>query len=124
MTMRTLLLLFGLFVMTIPVLAQDISGTITDEQGKALAGASVTLKKSKDSVVVKLAASSNNGSYSFKTIPEGSYFVVVSHVGFVDQRSGIFALQGSGAEVPAVTLKKATGNLKEVVVSTRKPLIE
>ncbi len=122
--MRTLLLLFGLFVMTLPVFAQDISGTITDEQGKPLAGASVTLKKSKDSVVVKLEASNANGSYVFKSMPEGRYFVVISHVGYADQPSGVFSLGGSGAQVPAVSLKKASGNLKEVVVSTRKPLIE
>lgn len=122
--MRTLILLFGLFVMTLPVLAQDISGTVTDEQGKPLAGASVTLKKSKDSAVIKLEASNATGSYSFKSIGDGSYFVVVSHVGYADQRSPVFSLQGSGASVPALSLKKASGNLKEVVVSTRKPLVE
>ncbi|HSC40619.1 MAG TPA: carboxypeptidase-like regulatory domain-containing protein, partial [Chitinophagaceae bacterium] len=122
--MRTLVLLFCFAVFALPVLAQDISGTVTDEQGKPLGGVSVTLKKSKDSVVVKLAASNATGNYTFKSIPEGSYFVAVSHVGYADQRSNSFTLQGNGAEVPAFSLKKASGNLKEVVVSTRKPLIE
>ena len=122
--MRTLVLLFSIVVMALPVLAQDISGKVADEQGKPLGGASVTLKKSKDSVVVKLGASTAAGTYSFKGIPEGSYLVAVSHVGYVDQYSKVFALQGNGVEVPAFSLKKAGANLKEVVVSTRKPLIE
>jgi len=122
--MRTLVLLFCFAVMALPVVAQDISGSVADEQGKPLAGASITLKKSKDSSVIKLAASTANGTYSFKEIPEGSYFVAVSHIGYLDQRSNAFALQGSGAQVPAFSLKKAGANLKEVVVSTRKPLIE
>lgn len=110
--------------MALPVLAQDISGSVADEQGKPLAGASIALKKSKDSSVVKLAASTANGAYSFREIPEGSYFVTVSHIGYLDQHSSAFKLQGSGAQVPALGLKKAGANLKEVVVSTRKPLIE
>ncbi|MBS1567355.1 MAG: carboxypeptidase regulatory-like domain-containing protein, partial [Bacteroidetes bacterium] len=52
--MRTLILLLCFAAMASPVLAQDINGSVTDEQGKPLSGASVTLKKTKDSSIVKL----------------------------------------------------------------------
>jgi len=124
MYMRTLILLICFAAMTLPVIAQDVSGSVADEQGKALAGASVSLKKAKDSSVVKLAVSSSAGIYSFKGIAEGNYFVTVSHIGYADQRSNAFTLQGNGVELPALGLKKLSGNLKEVVVNSRKPLIE
>lgn len=105
--------------------AQNISGTVKDDQGKNLSGASVALKKVKDSSTVKLGVTNSSGQYSFTAIDAGQYFVNVSFVGYAPKSSASFEYSGSGdAKGPDLTLAKVSGNLKEVTVAYRKPVIE
>src|SRR5689334_22296530 len=97
--------------------AQNVTGSVKDEQGKNLSGASVALKKSKDSSVVKLAVTNTSGQYSFAGVPSGQYFINVSFVGHDVKNSSSFEVGGSGdVKGPDFTLNKAAGNLKEVTV--------
>ncbi|THU42051.1 TonB-dependent receptor [Niastella caeni] len=105
--------------------AQQITGNVKDDQGKGLSGATVTLKKVKDSALVKLAATNAAGQYSFASINAGNYFVAVSYTGHKAKTSAAFEVSGTGdVAVPEVVLTKTSGNLKEVVVAARKPMIE
>ncbi len=105
--------------------AQNITGNVKDEQGKSLSGASVALKKVKDSATVKLGVTNNSGQYSFTGINAGQYFVNVSFVGHEVKNSPSFEYSGSGdANGPDFSLTKLSGNLKEVTVAYRKPMIE
>lgn len=111
-------------VFTTTVYSQQVSGTVKDQQGKGLSGATVTLKKAADSAVVKLAVTNQSGNYQFAEIKAGRYFVNTSHVGHTPASSPVFEVSGAGATVPEVMLTKADGKMKEVVVSARKPMIE
>jgi iron complex outermembrane receptor protein len=105
--------------------AQNVTGNVKDDQGKSLSGASVALKKLKDSSVVKLAVTNTTGQYSFAGISAGQYFVNVSFVGHDVKNSASFEVGGSGdVKGPDFTLAKSSGNLKEVTVAYRKPVIE
>jgi iron complex outermembrane recepter protein len=105
--------------------AQQVTGNVKDDQGKALSGATVALKKVKDSGLVKLAATNTSGQYSFTGINAGSYFVAVSYTGHVAKNSAAFDVSGTGdITAPEVALTKASGQLKEVVVAARKPMVE
>ncbi|MDF2187024.1 TonB-dependent receptor [Paraflavitalea sp. CAU 1676] len=105
--------------------AQNISGIVKDDQGKNLSGASVALKKLKDSATVKLGVTNSSGQYSFTGINAGQYFVNVSYVGHDIKNSPSFEYSGSGdTKGPDFTLTKLSGNLKEVTVAYRKPVIE
>ncbi len=53
---------------------------------KALSGATVALKKVKDSGLVKLVATNTSGQYSFTGVNAGSYFVAVSYTGHVAKK--------------------------------------
>ncbi|RYG43813.1 MAG: carboxypeptidase regulatory-like domain-containing protein, partial [Chitinophagaceae bacterium] len=83
-------------------LSQSISGTVKDDQGKTLPGASITLKKTSDSSIVKIAVSTNTGTYQFQTIPAGKYFVNASFVGYVAYNSSSFEHSGESTTAPAV----------------------
>ena len=72
------------------IIAQTITGTIKDEQGKALSGASVALKKLKDSSVVKLAVTNSSGKYEFPAMQAGNYFLNVTYVGSCIKKFGFF----------------------------------
>lgn len=104
--------------------SQSISGTIKDDQGKTLPGASVTLKKTSDSSIVKIAVSTNTGSYQFQAIPAGKYFVNASFIGYVAYNSQSFEHSRESTTAPAVTLFKVNGDLKAVTVTASRPIVE
>ena len=107
------------------VFAQQITGIVNDEQGKGLSGASVQLKSAADSALVKLAVTNAAGKYEFSGIGPGNYFVNISHISYAPQNSNAFEFNGSGAkQVPQQVLVKAAANLKEVVVNSKKPMVE
>ena len=103
----------------------QIKGNVKDEQGKPLPGASIALKKAKDSSLVKLAVTSPSGHYEFAGIQPGKYFINSSFVGYAAKNSSQFEVSGAGEiNVSDLTLNKVSGNLKEVVVTSRKPVVE
>ncbi len=123
--MRITLLLSFITLFGISTQAQQLTGITQDTQGKPLPGATVTLKKSKDSSIVKLAASTSTGKYEFTNIPSGSYFVNISHVGYDSKNSIVFETNGGGStDIPATPLTKGAAELKEAMVTAHKPPVE
>ena len=121
---------FGLFIVIalftgIITNAQKITGQIKDQQGKPLANTTVSLLNAKDSSVVKLAATNAEGVYSFINIKPGNYVVNASHVGYAPQYSASFSYSGSQeTTLGEVQMNKLTGELKGVVVTSKKPMVE
>src|SRR5579872_3756176 len=123
--MRFLTLLLSLLLTYGLLRAQEVSGTAFDDQGKPLAGASVTLKRSKDSSVVKLGVSNTAGEYQLIAIPSGQYFVNISHIGYTSRNSAVFQVEEAGITLaPSAALPRITGSLKEAVITAGKPLVE
>lgn len=112
--MRKLFTLFFSFaLLTTATQAQKVSGLIKDQEGKGLDKSTVSLLRAKDSSVIKLAVTTDNGRFSFSAEP-GKYLVSASHVGYQPALSGVFELSGAGEmTVPELSLAKAAGNLRE-----------
>lgn len=105
--------------------AQRVAGLTQDDRGKPLVDASVALKNYKDSSVVKLSISNTSGEYEFAPVVPGVYFVTVSHIGYSDQSSASFEASANGKiQVPAIVLMRAGKELRQTVVTGRKPLVE
>lgn len=120
------LLVFMLFIIIVPFTAdaQNISGTIKDEQGKGVENSTVALLQSKDSSVIKLVVTNANGRFSFQ-VGSGSYLVSSSHVGHTTVYSKVFDVPGSGdMELETITMNKLLADLKGVTVSSKKPMVE
>lgn len=121
---KLILLMLPAILCAASIQAQKITGNVKDEQGKALNGATISLKKVTDSALVKLGATNSNGQYSFSDIANGKYFVAITYIGHAPANSPAFELNGGDVAVPDVTLGKASGDMKAVVVAARKPVIE
>jgi len=93
---------------------------------KPVDAATVSLLKAGDSTLVKMAVSDKAGKFEVTKLADGKYFVTVSAVGFTRYHSEAFELSSSR---PSYTLKEVTlsavpKSLKEVTVTSKKPLIE
>lgn len=104
-----------------------ISGSIKDGGNqKIIDAASVSLLQSKDSGLVKTAVTDKAGNFSFDNIKEGNYLVMATSVGHKGTYSSVVTISAgnSSESVGVLQLVPAEKALKEVVVSSKKPLIE
>lgn len=121
--MRRLLLIL-LTALTAATANAQVNGTIRDAQGNPVKAATISLLAAKDSAVVKLAASKENGSYTFPNIVSGKYLIKASSVEFKPALSAPFEVSGSSVTVPDLQLVKTAANLKGVTVTAQKPMLE
>jgi hypothetical protein len=122
--MREYLLLLLSVICTTTAYTQQVSGSITDEAGKPIGGATVSLLKVKDSAVVKFDRTKDNGQFNL-TAAEGQYIISVTHIEHTIAYSSSFSIKGSDVELPPIILKKVdAATLKGVTVTSKRPIVE
>ncbi|MEP7165855.1 MAG: outer membrane beta-barrel family protein [Ferruginibacter sp.] len=105
--------------------AQQITGVVKDAQGKGIEKATVSLLNSKDSSVIKLAVTAASGKYAFAAPVAGTFLVSATHVGYSPVYSAAFEVSGTTEiSVPDMIIDKTTGNLTDVTVNSKKPMVE
>ena len=104
------------------VLYGSIVGSVTDETGAAMPGATVTIEQTETKLKRDLVTDAT-GAYHFTAVPTGTYTVTVSMTGFRNlSRPGVTVTLNSVARVDA---KLAVGQLTETVsVSAETPLLQ
>ncbi len=121
--MRKLSVFLGMFGLFFSVAqGQKITGVVNDDQGKAIAKSTVSLLRAKDSSVVKLSVTGNDGNYTI-VAAAGKYLISVSHVGYSTMYAAPFEVAGD-VTVPVISLQKASSSLAGVTVTAQKPMIE
>jgi hypothetical protein len=113
------------FVFAAPVFAQttaSIQGTVTDQSGAAVAGATVTVKNT--SLGVDRTSQTNSvGSYEVPALPPGIYSVQIQMNGFATQLVKSLVLEVDKNSVQNFGLKVAN-NSEVVTVEATAPTIE
>jgi iron complex outermembrane recepter protein len=105
--------------------AQKVTGAVKDQQGKGLEKSTVSLLRAKDSSVIKLAVTSDDGRFSIDAAAPGKYLVSSSHVGYAIAYSAPFEISGSGdMKLQDISMIKAGGDLAAVTVTSKKPMVE
>jgi hypothetical protein len=100
-------LLFCLPGMAFAGVGGSISGTLKDQSGAAIAGATVTLVNS-DTGVQQTARTDGKGAYTFPVLPVGTYVLEVSHPGFNPYRRTGIVLDTNSALLLDVALQVGT----------------
>ncbi|HUM98318.1 MAG TPA: outer membrane beta-barrel family protein [Chitinophagaceae bacterium] len=114
----------GLLMMSTAAVAQQITGVLKDQQGKPLEKATVSLLHQKDSSIVKLVTSKDNGNFNFSAVENGNYIVSATYVGYAPVYSAAFELNGGDVKVPDLILVKNTESLGAVTVTAKRPMVE
>jgi len=100
-----------------------ITGKITGVDSKPLEGATVYLKRAADSVLIKTELADASGNFVFNNQKPGDYRLTITMVGYASYKSDVFQLNADKS-LPVISLVQAGTALKEVTVSSQKPLIE
>ncbi len=117
------------FINSFAVSAQSngarISGTVTDDDHKALGSATVTLLRGEDSSVAATGMSDETGKFEFANISGGKYLVSVSAIGYQSYHSPVQMLSGASPIVlKTITLAARMESMAGVVITAKKPPIE
>lgn len=111
-----------------PVNAQTstngIKGRVRQTTQEEIPFANVFLLHSKDSTMIKGMAASETGNFSFEELPNGSYLIMASMVGFKKTYSAPIDYLGKPVTLPDHLLSPDIQSLEEVKVVTQKPFIE
>ncbi|MFT3844409.1 MAG: outer membrane beta-barrel family protein [Lacibacter sp.] len=121
-------LLTAMLTLSSAVFSQKLSkvnGRVTDDAQKPVQGVTVSLYKAKDTMLVKAALTGNDGVFVFEAVKEGDYLVGASSVGYKKVISEVLQIR-DGAEtlVPALVMQTESKNMKELVITGKKPLFE
>lgn len=104
-----------------------VSGSIKDGgQQEVIDASTVSLLLSKDSSLVKTSVTDKLGNFSFENVKEGSYLVMASSVGHskVYSKPVSISAERTLATTGVLQLVPLAKNIKEVVVTSKKPFIE
>src|SRR6476620_2964430 len=122
----TLITVLGTSVMGFAQMNCKVSGIVQYGREKTIESATITLLKSKDSSIAKVAAADKTGSFSFDNIPNGSYLVSITAVGHNKGYSPVFTLSSINSSIQLETIKLVPMEkaLNTVIVTAKKPLVE
>jgi iron complex outermembrane recepter protein len=122
---KLVLFLAGFVLLSSVVVAQQITGTVKDGQGKGIEKATVSLLMGKDSSVIKLAVTAVSGKYSFAAPVAGTYLISATYVGYSPVYPAPFEVSGTAEiSLPDMMIDKTTGSLGAVTVTSKKPMVE
>lgn len=101
-----------------------LTGTVSDST-KSLPFVTVRLFKKANQPALQTALTNESGKFQLNKPDTGSYILSFSHTGFEEKRFPISITNSTGdMTIDPVKLSKATGTLKEVVVTAQRPMIE
>ena len=108
--LNSLLLILGLFMIgTVNAQTGGINGTIVDETGTSIPGASIMIQGTSNGAV-----SDFDGNFSINPLDDGNYTIVVSYIGYVTQNLAIQVPQDQNL---SITLVEDTMLLEDVIVT-------
>lgn len=128
---RTLLSISLLTILFIPagyLFAQTklkLSGIVSDSSNKVLDLVTVRIFKKNNTVALQTTVSTENGSYQLNKPDTGNYILSFTHTGFAENRINITITSKEGdMQLDPIQLSRATGVLKEVTVTSQRPMVE
>src|SRR5215204_73365 len=103
-----------------------ITGAVTNKDMKPIVAANVLLLKVADSSLVKGSSTAKDGSFTFENVKAGDYLLMATHVGFSSVYFPPITIAQSqpGLDLKTISLAEESGQLQEVTVQARRPLLE
>jgi ferric enterobactin receptor len=102
-----------------------ITGIVMNGKDEASSFTSIGLFRSADSLLYKGTLTTEQGNYTFQNIPEGSYYLSVSTMGYRRSNSEpILISKGTQLNLGTIILERENFQLNEVSIVSKKPLIE
>ncbi|MCB0428989.1 MAG: TonB-dependent receptor [Flavobacteriales bacterium] len=102
-----------------------LRGTVVDAgNDEALPFANVGLFRQADSSLVQGTTTSGTGQFVFRDVPEGTYRLRVTFIGYAEQVVNNLRTSGKAIEVGKISLEPVSQELQETEITAERPLME
>jgi outer membrane cobalamin receptor len=115
------------FTVTAQNLAEnsEVRGRIVSAKGSNLEFVTVNILRESDTIPLRTVVSDTAGVFVFKEVPQGSYSLTATLVGFKKHQEAAFKVTPGGPlNLGNIVLAETAGTLNQVVVTAKRPLIE
>jgi hypothetical protein len=116
---KTTAILVVLFIISIPVFAQDaaIKGTVIDTSEKRnLSNTVIALLRPADSVLVRFTRSNKDGNFTLPKLPPGKFIMMITRPAYADYFDRVEVAPGATVDLGKVAMILKSQLLQEVVV--------
>lgn len=116
-------LLIFLLLLPFGCIAQhQLSGNLSDTEGRPVPFAEMQLFKLKDSIAYQNSQTDEVGDFRFTTIEKGNYLLKSSAIGYESHSQEI--LVESDQKLPAIKLLETTSKLDSVTITSKRPIVK
>lgn len=104
----------------------SIHGKVNNDKKEALVNCTVSLYKSASTLIIKTTVTDEKGYFEFHDLAKNNYKLEITHIGFIMKTMDSIAITNTITDIDLGTLLLtfADKSLNEVVVESKKPLIE
>ncbi|WP_298894469.1 TonB-dependent receptor [uncultured Psychroserpens sp.] len=123
--MKTTLItiIFSLFIGQV-FAQQSVKGQVFDEELKPISAAVVSIFNSDKSQFIKAGITEDDGTFHIKNVPNGTYLINITSLGYKDYNSATFTLNASSKDFENIIMAEDSQALDEVVVKAEKPMVQ
>lgn len=121
--MKLLTLLLLIATASLNAQTHVIKGLLKNDKGERSASSTISLYRSADTVLVKVALSDSAGSFALKSIASGNYFIRIKAIGMQPYQSASIAVKAD-TDLGTISLITRTEVMSTVEVKAQKPLVE
>lgn len=121
---KTLAVAFLFLIQLIHAQEHTLSGTVESSKSEPLPEIAVALFQWENKALVKTGITGKDGAFSLAKIPDGKYYVQINAVGFENYKSPVVSVDGKSVTLPKIILAEKTNELKEVVIKSKKPMVQ
>lgn len=100
-----------------------ISGTVTDDKGKPIALATISVYNTSDSAFVSATATDNKGNFEVP-VAAGSYSLAVTYLSYEELRVNNISVVEKNVAIGRLMLKQGVRQMDEIVITSEKKMME
>lgn len=125
-TTTLLICLLTAYIGVAQIKTGKVSGKVVDPSSIPVNAATISLLAAKDSSLIKIFPADKAGNFEMQNIPAGKYLLAISAVGHRKTFSETFTVTDDNGvvELEPVILPVQSKDLKEVVVTSTRPMVE
>lgn len=125
-TLLTAAVLLTLSAFSYAQTSGKVTGTVKDGNERQIESFTISLISQKDSSLLKVNAAERTGKFQFENVSNGDYLVRITGVGHKTTYSAPFTISETQNMIDLGTIEvlKAVKQLKDVVITNRKPFVE
>jgi len=101
----------------------NIKGVVEDTLGNSLIASTVLLLEQSDSTMVKFTRTALDGSFQFKKVAPGNYFVKTTYIGYIPLQIPVSST-GENIDMEVLKMKEIAEELMQVVIKAAKAPIK